>query len=401
VSLTREAAVVQVLYQSITPDGAQGFLAISRRKGNMAHKEQQRAEEAAGAGYVTFTLDAPHAEKVFLRGTFNAWDVTTPMQRGEKGRWEVPLKLPPGSYRYRMFVDDQWQDDPGAKKKDPNSNDCVREVFGGHAYGCNGMPLNGVCVFLTDETGTDNTDPLLRTTRTDDVGYYCFDDLSEGREYTIYYPTTHYDRKSRNSLVLLKSCKATFKPDGKQFHMPGAYYDLTPSDQKLSDLEAELKKEIQTTKKKWEAFDSELMEAAKKILKNYFDEQLQERPSEPGYIKDFKQQFKELRALGEREVRFLDDLLRLAKGQDHCPPADLASLISVEYLCQRTLQQMTNIAARRAGLCQYVHSLVPPKQIVSHPDVEYICDLLKKIQPKVEDPYKLQVQSMRAAGMSD
>jgi hypothetical protein len=62
---------------------------------------------------------------------------------------------------------------------------------------------------------------------------------------------------------------------------------------------------------------------------------------------------------------------------------------------------MTNIAARLAGLCDYVHSLVPPEQKVSPPDVEYICDLLEKIQLKVEDPYKLPVQSMRAIGMPD
>jgi len=386
-----------------------------RRKVNMAHREQQRvdqseaqaqeciADEATAAGHVTFALTAPDAQKVSLCGTFNGWDTTkTPMQKVEKDSWKVQLKLPPGAYEYRMVVDGhRWVNDPEAKKQVPSVRyhdvmNCVREVFGGYAYDCGGKPLSGVCVLLTEGSGA-----LPRTTRTDNHGYYCFDDLTEDTEYALYYSPTHYDCHSRQSLTLLTSSYATFKPDGKQFHMPEAYYSLSLRDQSLSDLEAELKKEIRSTKKRWEDFDDDLMRAAEEILGNNFDRQLQERSSEPKYIKDFKQQFKELQATGAREVQFLTDLLQHAEGQGRCPPADLASLISVEYLCHRTVQQMTNVVARLAGLCGYVHSLVPPEQTVTHLDVQHICDLLGEVQQKVKATHKLQIQTVTAAGMPD
>ena len=45
---------------------------------------------------VQFNLHAPEAERVFLAGDFNHWDVHgLPMKRDNKGTWEVSFVLPP------------------------------------------------------------------------------------------------------------------------------------------------------------------------------------------------------------------------------------------------------------------------------------------------------------------
>jgi len=79
---------------------------------------------------VRFNLYAPEAERVFLAGDFNNWDVDTlPMKRDSKGTWEVSFALPHGKYEYRFWVDGVWHDDPNAHEKIENpfgSQNCVR-----------------------------------------------------------------------------------------------------------------------------------------------------------------------------------------------------------------------------------------------------------------------------------
>lgn len=78
-------------------------------------------EEAVRIGY--FNPDAAH---VFVAGSFNHWEPRTlPMERDATGNWSVTLSLPPGEYHYRLIVDGEWRDHPGAARE-------VLCPFGGH-----------------------------------------------------------------------------------------------------------------------------------------------------------------------------------------------------------------------------------------------------------------------------
>jgi len=63
---------------------------------------------------VVFVTLYPRATNVQLAGDFNSWQpTTTPMERvGDSGVWQAKMKLPEGTYRYRLVVDGQWQQDP-------------------------------------------------------------------------------------------------------------------------------------------------------------------------------------------------------------------------------------------------------------------------------------------------
>lgn len=81
---------------------------------------------------VRFELEAPEATSVHLAGDFNAWDTRrTSMKKDQKGVWKVSVNLEPGRYEYRFFVDDRWQDDPGADERVSNpfgAQNCVKIV---------------------------------------------------------------------------------------------------------------------------------------------------------------------------------------------------------------------------------------------------------------------------------
>ena len=81
---------------------------------------------------VRFNLYAPEAERVFLAGDFNNWDVKNLlMKKDNKGTWEASFTLPPGRYEYRFWVDGVWYDDPNAQERVENpfgSQNCVRII---------------------------------------------------------------------------------------------------------------------------------------------------------------------------------------------------------------------------------------------------------------------------------
>jgi chromosome partitioning protein len=71
---------------------------------------------------VVFVTLYPRAETVAIAGDFNDWQpAITPMQRvGETGVWQTKMKLPHGTYRYRLVVDGQWQQDPYNERSELN-----------------------------------------------------------------------------------------------------------------------------------------------------------------------------------------------------------------------------------------------------------------------------------------
>jgi 1,4-alpha-glucan branching enzyme len=88
---------------------------------------------AAGNGKkrVTFTVEVPQAEQVYLCGSFNNWAPgKTPMKSDGKGGWKAIVMLAPGVYEYRVVADGAWLSDPQAPAV-PNSfgtTNSVREV---------------------------------------------------------------------------------------------------------------------------------------------------------------------------------------------------------------------------------------------------------------------------------
>lgn len=71
---------------------------------------------------VVFVTLYPRAENVQLAGDFNSWQPTaTSMERvGDSGVWQAKLKLSEGTYRYRLVVDGQWQQDPYNERTELN-----------------------------------------------------------------------------------------------------------------------------------------------------------------------------------------------------------------------------------------------------------------------------------------
>jgi 1,4-alpha-glucan branching enzyme len=73
---------------------------------------------------VTFSFEAPYAQRVGIAGDFNEWDVTShPLKKEKKGIWKTSLLLLPGTYQYRFVVDGEWQNDPAC-------TECVGNPFG-------------------------------------------------------------------------------------------------------------------------------------------------------------------------------------------------------------------------------------------------------------------------------
>lgn len=71
---------------------------------------------------VVFVTLYPRAQTVAIAGDFNNWQPTnTPMERvGETGVWQAKMTLPHGTYRYRLVVDGQWQQDPYNERSELN-----------------------------------------------------------------------------------------------------------------------------------------------------------------------------------------------------------------------------------------------------------------------------------------
>jgi len=84
-------------------------------------KNQQTEKNVMAAKEVEFSLKAPDAKEVFLAGEFNSWDTSSlPMKKDKQGVWKVKVKLPPGRYEYKLFVDGTWAENPVEEESSPN-----------------------------------------------------------------------------------------------------------------------------------------------------------------------------------------------------------------------------------------------------------------------------------------
>ncbi|MEO2089989.1 MAG: isoamylase early set domain-containing protein [Gemmataceae bacterium] len=79
-----------------------------------------------------FRLDAPHAERVVVTGSFCAWDPNTHvLKKHQDGCWETRIPLARGRHEYRFVVDGTWANDPTCSELVPTpygSTNCVLNV---------------------------------------------------------------------------------------------------------------------------------------------------------------------------------------------------------------------------------------------------------------------------------
>lgn len=72
-----------------------------------------RSKQTSQQKKVTFSLEVPEANEVFLTGDFNNWNPKThPMKKQGNGMWNKTVMLSPGKYEYKFLVDGNWAEDP-------------------------------------------------------------------------------------------------------------------------------------------------------------------------------------------------------------------------------------------------------------------------------------------------
>ncbi len=74
---------------------------------------------SAAAKGVVFTFKNPKVRVVLLAGDFINWvpDQGVETRLGPNGTWEKVVRLGPGVYQYRYFVDGEWQPDPSNPRR--------------------------------------------------------------------------------------------------------------------------------------------------------------------------------------------------------------------------------------------------------------------------------------------
>ncbi len=95
----------------------------------MAAVEMVKKNKETTIRQIEFAFRAPEAKKVYIAGTFNDWNTKSlPMKKGKDGTWRIMVKLSPGRYEYKYFVDETWAQDIAGVKLAPNpfgTNNCV------------------------------------------------------------------------------------------------------------------------------------------------------------------------------------------------------------------------------------------------------------------------------------
>jgi 1,4-alpha-glucan branching enzyme len=80
---------------------------------------------------VTFLLDRPWAQEVYLSGDFNEWSPTSlrMIAHGPGDEWAKRITLAPGRYQYKFIVDGEWIHDPEASENVPNHHGSLNSTM--------------------------------------------------------------------------------------------------------------------------------------------------------------------------------------------------------------------------------------------------------------------------------
>jgi 1,4-alpha-glucan branching enzyme len=95
-------------------------------------KIKESIGRAATKQQIEFTFHAPESKKIYIAGTFNDWNTKSmPMKKDKDGTWRIMIKLSPGRYEYKYFVDGMWAQDFPGEELVPNpfgTYNCVIDV---------------------------------------------------------------------------------------------------------------------------------------------------------------------------------------------------------------------------------------------------------------------------------
>lgn len=95
-------------------------MAVMRNVNKM--KEFVAPKTAAQAREVEFVFQAPNAKRVSVAGQFNNWNTDSqPMKKSKDGAWRATIRLAPGQYEYKFFVDGAWSQDVPTDKRAQNA----------------------------------------------------------------------------------------------------------------------------------------------------------------------------------------------------------------------------------------------------------------------------------------
>ncbi len=85
-------------------------------------QELVEAKTSEFLGAAQFTLNAPHAQAVYVTGSFNDWSLDESCRMVNKGGvWSIRVPLKAGVYKYQFIVDGKWQEDPLNVQTERNS----------------------------------------------------------------------------------------------------------------------------------------------------------------------------------------------------------------------------------------------------------------------------------------
>ncbi|MBN1522028.1 MAG: AAA family ATPase [Candidatus Aureabacteria bacterium] len=89
--------------------------------------EQFNVEAEESSVEVPFVYRNAAASDIRIAGDFNDWnpDDSTRLEKDDSGTWKKVLRLSPGQYQYRLFIDGQWAEDDNNPKK-------IKCPFGGY-----------------------------------------------------------------------------------------------------------------------------------------------------------------------------------------------------------------------------------------------------------------------------
>ena len=70
---------------------------------------------------VTLAVPRLEAAAVVATGDFTGWSTEgVRLKRRPDGGWSAAVELTPGEHQYRLLVDGEWRNNPGAERRVPN-----------------------------------------------------------------------------------------------------------------------------------------------------------------------------------------------------------------------------------------------------------------------------------------
>lgn len=84
-------------------------------------KKPSPSPRPVGKKRVTLVAPIADANEVRATGDFTGWSQEgLRLKRRKDGAWSTTLQLTPGSYEYRLVVDGEWGNNPGAAHRSGN-----------------------------------------------------------------------------------------------------------------------------------------------------------------------------------------------------------------------------------------------------------------------------------------